>query len=81
LAKKGGQSSFFHVIFKMMSRRMVKIQSARVVNIRSAPTASAPKQALMGQKSGKLAKKSLLFSPYEQSGINSRFGGGCADHP
>ena len=45
------------------------------------PWASAPKQALMGQKSGKLAKNSLPVSPYEHSSINSRFGGGCADHP
>jgi hypothetical protein len=45
------------------------------------PCASAPKQALVGQKSGKLAKYSLLVSPYEHSSINSRFGRGCADHP
>ena len=32
-------------------------------------------------KTGKLAKKSLPVSPYAHSRINSRFGGGCADHP
>jgi hypothetical protein len=43
--------------------------------------AGTPKLALMGQKTGKLAKSSLPVSPYEHSRINSRFGGGCADYP
>ena len=43
--------------------------------------ASALKQALLGQKSGKLAKKWLPVSPYEHSNTNSRFSGGCADLP
>ena len=38
-------------------------------------------KAQMGQKNGKLAKNSLLVSPYEHSRINLLFGVGCADHP
>ena len=47
----------------------------------SKPWASAPKQALMHQKRGKLTKNSLSVSPYEHSSINSRLGGDCAGHP
>lgn len=54
-----------------------------MVFITSAPAAwvNAKKQALRGRKRGELARNSLLVSPYEYSSINSRSGGGYADHP
>jgi IS5 family transposase len=50
---------------------------------KSAPAAGAKarKQAQSGQECGKLAANSVLVSPCEHSRINSRFGGGFADHP
>lgn len=49
----------------------------------SAPAARAraQKQAQLGRNEEKSATDSKLVSPYEYSCINSRFGGGYADHP
>jgi hypothetical protein len=49
----------------------------------SAPAAwgKARKHAPRGRKRGELANNSLPVSPYEHSRINSRLGGGYADHP
>lgn len=49
----------------------------------SAPVAraKAQKQAPRGRKRGELARNLTLVSPYRHSCINSRFGGGYADHP
>ena len=49
----------------------------------SAPAAwaKARKQAPRGRKRRELARNLTLVSPYEHLHINSRFGGGYADHP
>jgi len=49
----------------------------------SAPAAwgEARKLGPRGRNSRELATNLTLISPYEQSRINSRFGGGYADHP
>jgi hypothetical protein len=47
----------------------------------STARARAHKQAQLGLNEGKSATNSKLVSPCERSRINSRFGGGYADHP